>query len=270
MRSTRYVAGFALALALTAVAACTSDGGSDDGSPSPATPTVSRPSTTEPTTPTGTTTLTGTTATGTTATSTPSAAGCPAGGTGVPAGAASRTTLDVDGDGKPDTAWLAGVGPALLGITTASGATFQTSVTLVGNSQPSALIADVTGSGEAVALVTNGRAVELLRIADCAVAVVTNAQNEPYMFDLGFTGFGTGVGCVDVTGDGVRDLVGLNVERDADGQPSRISRTQVTLNGTKASNGASGDVPITPPALESAQTITCGDATMEKDGLHSN
>lgn len=262
---------FAAVIAIAALAAliggCTSDNDGDAGS-SAAASSSSRPSTAgSSTAPTASTTAS--TPATSAASGTPSATGCPPSGAGVPAGAASRPTVDVDGDGRADTAWLVADAPTRLGITTASGASFETSVTFAGGSQPSALVADVTGKGEVIALVTNGRVVDLLRIADCSFTVVTNPQSEPYTFDLGFTGFGTGVGCVDVTGDGVRDLVGLKVERGADGQPTRITRTQVTLNGAKADNGVTGDVPITPAAVDSAQSITCGDATMENDGVHA-
>jgi hypothetical protein len=245
----------AAALGCLAAAACSSDAGSEGDD------------TTAPTVTETVTTSAPPTGSSSSASSTPpAAAGCPAGGTGMPAGSVSRTVIDVDGDGRPDTAWFA-AGGGSFGITTASGGSYSIPVTFAGGAQPSALVADVTGDGEIVAFVTNGRAVDLLRFQDCALAEARNPQGQPYTFDLGFTGFGTGVGCVDATGDGVRDLVGLNIERDGSGQAARITRTVVELTGLQASNGPTSEVPVTPEAVTSAQAVTCGDLTLEVDGL---
>jgi hypothetical protein len=199
-------------------------------------------------------------------TTAPVANGCPPGGSGVPAGAISRQTIDVDGDGRPDTLWLMiAAAPARMGITTASGASFETPLTFAGGSQPSGLVADVTGNGsQIIAFGFNSRVVDLLRIINCGFAVVTNPQGQPYTFDLGFAGYGTGVGCVDANGDGVRDLVGLNIVRDGAGQATSITRTVITLQGAKAANGQTYTVSVTPAALTSASTVTCGDAVVAK------
>lgn len=249
-----------------ALAACGSSTGGSGKSAPPATVTqtvtASAPATPSPTAAT-------TAASTAPPTSAPVAQGCPAGGTGVPAGAASRTTIDVDGDGRPDTLWLVtAAAPARLGITTASGASFETPLTFAGGSQPSGLVADVTGNGsQIIAFGFNSRVVDLLRIVNCGFAVVTNPQGQPYTFDLGFTQYGTGVGCVDATGDGVRDLVGLNIVRNGAGQATSITRTVVTLQGTTAANGQTYALAVTPAALASASTVSCGDATVDSAGV---
>lgn len=200
-------------------------------------------------------------------TTAPVAKGCPPGGSGAPAGATSAQTIDVDGDGRPDTLWLmTAAAPARMGITTASGASFETPLTFAGGSQPSALVADVTGNGsQIIAFGFNSRVVDLLQIINCEFLVVTNPQNQPYTFDLGFTGYGTGVGCVDANGDGVRDLVGLNVVRDGAGQATSITRTVIILKAARASNGQTYSLSVTPAALASASTVTCGDAVAVGD-----
>lgn len=227
-----------------------------------ATPSPTGPSTSPSTAPTTAATSPAPTVPPTT--TAPVANGCPPGGSGVPAGAISRQTIDVDGDGRPDTLWLmSAAAPARMGITTASGASFETPLTFAGGSQPSALVADVTGNGsQIIAFGFNSRVVDLLRIINCGFAVVTNPQGQPYTFDLGFTGYGTGVGCVDANGDGVRDLVGLNIVRDGAGQATSITRTVITLQGAKAANGQTYTVSVTPAALTSASTVTCGDAVV--------
>lgn len=243
-----------------ALTACSSSGG-DAGDSSPPATVTETVTTSAPPSSTGTTLPPPTTP--------PVTQGCPAGGTGVPAGSASRQTIDVDGDGRPDTLWLVtAAAPARLGITTASGASFETPLTFAGGSLPSGLVADVTGDGtQIIAFGFNSRVVDLLRIVNCGFAVVTNPEGQPYTFDRGFTGFGTGVGCIDANGDGVRDLVGLNVVRNAAGQPGTITRTVVTLQGVSAANGQTYTVPVTPEALASASTVSCGDATVDSAGV---
>jgi hypothetical protein len=131
------------------------------------------------------------------------------------------------------------------------------------------LLADVTGSGEVIALASDGRQVLLYGISQCSFVPILNPQGEQYAFDLGFTGFGTGVGCVDADGDGTTDLVGLKVV-DADDGEGTIERTIIELDGPNARNGATDSVPVTRASLaDEARTVTCGDRTMAEDGVTS-
>jgi hypothetical protein len=187
----------------------------------------------------------------------------------MPAGAVSRPVVDVDGDGRPDTGWLrVAAGAVRLGVTTASGATFDTTVDLAGPAARQALIADVNGRGTDVAFVTDNRTVNLYRITGCRLVTVLNPQHQPYQFDRGFRGTGTGVGCVDATGDGVPDLVGLDVRLSATGAPTSVARTVITLDGTNAANGVTSVVPVTAPdQADLAQQVSCGQETMANSGL---
>src|SRR4051812_17516929 len=60
------------------------------------------------------------------------ASGCAPAGDGVPAGADAEPTIDVDGDGQPDTEWIAtqigADGAVTFGVTTASGSTFTSQI----------------------------------------------------------------------------------------------------------------------------------------------
>jgi hypothetical protein len=195
--------------------------------------------------------------------------GCPASGQGVPNGADSAPTLDVDGDGHADTEWIARApaadGSVRFGVTTRSGGTFTGTIRSASPVRRSVLVADVTGKGELIALASDGRQVLLYAISQCALIPVQNAQGAQYAFDLGFTGYGTGVGCVDVDGDGVRDLAGLL----ADG--TTVTRTAVELHGPRATNGRSATTASAPPAqLDLAHQVTCGDLTLTDDGVSSN
>jgi hypothetical protein len=190
-----------------------------------------------------------------------------------PAGAATKQTLDVDGDGKPDTLWIAtqpgSDGGVPFGITTAAGGTFGTTIRSASPVARSVMVADVTGKGELIALASDGRQVLLYGISACSFVAEMNAQGDQYAFDLGFTGFGTGVGCVDANGDGTTDLVGLKFEPESNGAGT-ISRTIVVLDGPQARNGATDTVPVTRASeADEAQMVSCGDVTLAQDGVTS-
>ncbi|MDF9877065.1 hypothetical protein [Cellulosimicrobium cellulans] len=204
-------------------------------------------------------------------TSTPAAKGCPAAGDGVPAGAGTHEIVDVDGDGRPDTAWLTGGADRAFGITTASGATFSAPIESASPVAASAVV-QLVAAGDAtapIALVDTGREVLLFSAADCAVTPTQNAQGEQYTFDKGFTGFGTGVGCTEV--DGELHLAGLNAVSD-DGTAFTVSRTFVDLDAgaQTATNGeeetVAQDAAPDDPVVTTAQETTCGDLVAGQDG----
>jgi len=197
----------------------------------------------------------------------PPAKGCAAAGSGVPAGATSKPIIDVDGDGRPDSGWING--SATFGITTASGATFSIPMELAGGGPRMVLVEDTDGKGTIAALASDGRTVELLLVKNCGLFPAKNAQGGNYEFDLGFRGTGTGVGCSQVAGTSGRSLVGLNVQLDGAGQPQDVRRTQIVLDGTSARNGATDTIPAAgnPAAVQSGNQISCGDLTMNRDGV---
>lgn len=107
-----------------------------------------------------------------------------------------------------------------------------------------------------------------LPTAGCTLIPILNVQGAPYQFDLGFRGIGSGAGCIDATDDGEPDLVGLNLQLDADGQPVQIDRTVIELDGPQATNGATGAIVTSDPAVaDLARQISCGQLTMSGDGI---
>ena len=195
------------------------------------------------------------------------AAGCPVeGSAGVPDGAVSRPTVDVDADGRADTVWIAdsGGGEVRFGVATASGGGASLPFPPAGPAGRSVLVADVTGDGPAVALAGDDRQVLLFAVADCTLTPVTGPDGAPFAFDR-TGGSGTGVGCTDVDGDGVRDLVGLDVSDDGTGWTA----TPVLVDGTRASvSGTPTTVADAGPAdLELARSVTCGDSGLLDDGV---
>jgi hypothetical protein len=211
---------------------------------------------------------------GTTAPAT-QAPGCPATADGVPAGADQKPTVDVDGDGDADTGWIArqpGIdGGVTFGVTTASGGTFSAVIQSASPAARSVLVADVTGEGEVVALADDGRQVLLYAVSDCRLVPVQSQQGGQYAFDLGFTGLGTGVACEDADGDGVRDLLGLLLQQSsAENQEAVVQQTIVELDGPVARDGAISSAPAGDEVRQqAAQSVTCGDLTLDADGVTS-
>jgi hypothetical protein len=203
------------------------------------------------------------------------AGGCPAGGEGVPEGADEKPTVDVDGDGADDVAWIAGEpgsdGGVTFGVTTASGATATAVLRSDSAVAPSVLVADVTGQGEVVALASDGGRALLYTVSDCRLLAVQDDQGAPFAFDLGAAGVGTGVGCADADGDGVRDLLGLVLQPPAgEGAEAQVQQTIVELDGTVARAGATSAAPAGDEVRQQeVQSVTCGDLRLDTHGVTS-
>lgn len=260
-----------VAAVVVGLAACGDDGdtASDATTTSEATtaPTASS-STTEGSTTESTTDPSG----ATTTTAAPAGEGCTGGEAQVPGGegVGSGEIVDVDGDGEADRAWLAGHsdGSRELGIVTAAGGGDAVPMESASPNVLTLLAVDADEQPPVELFVSDGRTVELWTFADCALAPVTGPDGEPYLFDLGFRGTGTGIGCRD-TDDG-RQLVGLNVVDD-DGTVVDWTRTVIERDGLTASNGATDEGTFERPdddaAIELLHTVSCGDMTMTDDGI---
>ncbi|WP_369133643.1 hypothetical protein [Modestobacter sp. I12A-02662] len=199
--------------------------------------------------------------------------GCPATDDPAPTDVSTAPTVDVDGDGAPDTAWIAdgstGEGGVPFGVTTASGATAGALFASVSPAERSVLFADVTGDGEVVALASDGRQVLLYTVADCALTAVRDEQGRPFAFDLGSAGSGTGVACEDADDDGTRDLLGLLLQPPTDATSEAVvQQTVVELDGGVARPGAAFAAPAGDEVRQQmARSVTCGDLDLEADGV---
>ncbi len=125
---------------------------------------------------------------------------------------------------------------------------------------------DADRQGPIEILVSDNRSVMLLTFFDCAVQPVDGVDGETYFFDLGFREIGTGVGCMDADGDGVRDLVQL-LRESAGPQRVEWSRTIVQVDGTHAVEGPTDTGTFAEPgdheAIEMLSTVSCGARTMD-------
>jgi hypothetical protein len=205
--------------------------------------------------------------------------GCSPGGAPPPAGAAQRKVGDLDWDGQPDTLWLgqfrddSGRTARMAGITTASGANSSVEILSASPIPLTALAIDAQQDGQHQIIVSDGRGAHLYVFADCRLQTVADNQGAPFLFDLqNLRDNGTGIGCSNLGPPSPgRRLVGLRASND-DGQWT-VRRTEIDLNGTLATIGTSDTVTATSaqdPAVVSAQTISCGDLTISKDGVQQH
>ena len=191
MRSLRRPAVVSLVVLPLALAACGGGSGGSTGTASSTSASSSAPSSGG--TATGTSAPAGTTAGTTAAADWGHLAGCPSVGRAVPAGTRTRQTVDVDGDGRPDTAFIGlapdSTGGVPFGVRTASGAVLASTIRSASPVARSVLFADVTGHGEVIALASDNRQVQLWAVSDCQLIPAQNVQGQQYTFDLGFTGW---------------------------------------------------------------------------------
>jgi len=203
------------------------------------------------------------------------AGGCAPTGAPPPAGVGLRTVSDLDWDGRPDTLWVGQVRDGsghldrVVGVTTASGANSQVEIASASPMPLTALAIDAQQDGQHQIIVSDGRSAHLYVFANCQIQTVADNQGAPLLLDLqNLRDHGTGVGCSDLGPPSAgRHLVGLQAVNN--GQWT-IRRTEIDLNGTLATIGESDTVAAgsaQDPAVTSAQTISCGNLTIAKDGV---
>ncbi|MFB9375654.1 hypothetical protein ACFFKU_17950 [Kineococcus gynurae] len=183
---------------------------------------------------------------------------------GPPAGAGSATVVDLDGDGRPDTLWLADVdGVRTLGVTTTGHGTQSVPFTSAAPQAASASAAILQG-GQPVVLLDTGRSVLLYgyRVENPGLVELTNPQGQQYTFGLGFTDVGTGLQCR--PGDDGLDLYGVDARSGPD-ERWTVTRTRVVVdvNRSSAHNDATttvvSGVTADDPAVAGAHGTVCGD-----------
>jgi hypothetical protein len=187
--------------------------------------------------------------------------GCAPNTATIPKGAGKASSPDLDHDGKRDTVWLADSGTTRrLGVKTASGATFSTTFSSAAP-QAATAIGQRLGDGSEIILLNTGRSVQLYAVVDCRIVVSKNAQGKQYSFDLGFTGYGTGVRCVDA-GRGLQ-VAGMLADPGAN-STFTVYQTRIALSdsGREARNTArqtlAKEAAANSSVVKSAETVSCG------------
>ncbi len=164
--------------------------------------------------------------------------GCSNGGGAVPAGAATATIPDVDGDDEPDTEFFAEApGPFTYGIRTSAGGVATLRDDLAGPGVHSGWTAAIDGPVGHVTVLDDGRTATLHAWVGCRFVTPVGTDGRPYRFGLnGFSEYGTGVACVP-TGAG-RSLAGVLARRADDGRYDiELTTVEVSADGTRATNG---------------------------------
>ena len=201
-------------------------------------------------------------------TATATGGGCPANSASLPAGAVSHPTIDVDGDGRPDTEWISDTPSLEFGVTTASGATFSYPLSTASPAGREGLIAQLNDH-RIVSLVDDNRAAYVHFFVNCAWVETKNFQGAQYVFDFNdFAGTGSGVGC----------SLGYVVQYQAtlSGGTYTVTKTPLNLNtdGSKASAGTTSTVVSGVAASDSrvkvAQEISCETVTVANGGVLLN
>lgn len=189
-------------------------------------------------------------------------AGCGPGG--PPPGAARKDVTAAYG--QPATLWITNT---TVGIATDQGYG-EAKIESPSPLRRSALLIDAQLDGNHQIIVDAGREAILYAVSGCAITPVVDHRGADFRFDLGHRrGNGDGIGCSDL-GDG-RRLVGLLQLRDEQDKPLlTVRRTEIDLNGATAAIGRSDTVTATSeqdPAWTTAGGISCGDLTMQRDGV---
>jgi hypothetical protein len=196
---------------------------------------------------------------------------------GPPPGAARKDISDVYG--QRATLWLTNT---IVGITTAQGYG-EAAIESPSPIERQALFIDAQQDGNHQIIVDTGREAHLYAVSGCSVTPVIDQSGAclsyfqckagaPFLFDIGHRmGNGDGVGCSDL-GNGPH-MVGLLQQRDEQDKPLwTVRRTEIDLNGARATIGRSDTVTATPdqdPAWTTAGDISCGDLTMAKNGVQA-
>ena len=175
--------------------------------------------------------------------------------------------VDLDGDGQPDTVWVAspGDGRRVLGVTTAAGGGAKVDIESASPIAIQVLVADADDTPPVELFVSDNRGVQLWAFDDCTLQPVTDPDGQPYLFDLGLRGYGTGVGCTN------GNLVGLNVvSEDVQGNVGWTS-TVITRDALIADEGEVTEgtykSPQDDPKIALLHQVTCNDLTMTEDSI---
>lgn len=203
-----------------------------------------------------------------TPTAAPTAAGCAPTTATMPAGAVSRTTIDVDGDGVADTEWVTTTPSLQFGVTTASGATYSFSLN---TASPAARVGFIARLNDhrIVALTDDNRSASVHFFVNCGWVTTKDSHGAPFALDFNdLAGTGSGVGC------SFGYVVQFQATNSATGW--KVTKRPLNLNstGSFASFGPATVVVANASASDSrvkvAQALTCESVTVANGGVTVN
>jgi hypothetical protein len=182
----------------------------------------------------------------------------------MPTDAVSKRTIDVDGDGRADTEWIAMDDGVEFGVTTASGATQTYEIEGGGGAPREGFIARFD-TNRIVSMADDNRSVDVYFFMNCKWVELKNAAGDQYPLDFnGFRGIATGAGC----------SAGTLVSYDTSyvGDSVTITQTPITVsNGGVGTAGATvtvdTSIPRTDPRVYRAEELSCGTVTVKNGGV---
>lgn len=182
----------------------------------------------------------------------------------TPPKAASKDVSDVYG--QPATLWIS---ETAVGLTTPQGYS-SAKIESASPLRRRAMLVDAEQDGNHQIIVDDGREAILYVVSGCRIYPAVEETGQGFRFDVGHRrALGDGIGCSDL-GDGRRLVQLLQLRDDQDRPLLAMRRTKIDLNGAWATVGRSDTVTATSeqdPAWTTAAEISCGDLTLEHDGV---
>ena len=199
-------------------------------------------------------------------------AGCPSVGRSIPAGAQSKQTIDVDGDGRPDTEWIATSARRERRHALRHPHRQRRRVLRDDHSASpvarSVMFADVTGHGEIIALASDGRQVLLYAVSRVPAdprEERCRASSTPSTWASPATAPAWAAWTRTATARPTWSVSSTCRSRRA---RARSSARSSKLDGPNARNGATDTVTATRPEHgQEAHSVSCGDQTMAANGV---
>jgi hypothetical protein len=185
---------------------------------------------------------------------------------GPPPKAASKDVSDVYG--QPATLWIS---DTVVGLTTPQGYS-SAKIESASPLQRTAMLVDAQQDGNHQIIVDTGREAILYVMSGCRIYPAVEQTGQEFRFDVDHRrALGDGIGCSDL-GDGrhLVQLLQLRNDQDQLVMPLTVRRTEIDLNGAWATVSRTDTVTATSeqdPAWTTAAGISCGDLTMDRDGV---
>jgi hypothetical protein len=183
----------------------------------------------------------------------------------MPAGAVTHSTIDVDGDGLPDTEWMSDTPTLTFGVTTASGATYSFPMATASPAPRVGFIARLNNH-RIVALIDDNRAAYVYFFVNCGWVETKDSHGNQFILDFNdLAGTGSGVGC----------SFGYVVSFQATQTGSTWTVTKRPLNLNATGSYATYGAPVTvgtglassDSRVKVAKSLTCEAVTVANGGV---
>ena len=187
------------------------------------------------------------------------AAGCANGRTAIPAGARTEKVMDIDGDGRSDTAFFTTSKPYEFGFATAAGGVYTTADLLPSGGAHHAWTTFTDGFPGRAIVLDDGVVATPLSFRDCRIRAITTSDGSPLTVPIGAHDASgnatTGVACNDQNGGILIESVQLRAR-----STGRYDVVWSTLEPDGTFSGVDvryTDLAASDPRVAQARTSTC-------------